>query len=153
MADVTRIINEMNFLLTSQNVPVTKVQRINNDDLIWKVVFEGPEECAYEGGIFTVKFIFPKEYPVKGPEARFMTKMFHPNVDPSNDQHICINLLNQWDPNRTIEDVILGIFDLMLNPVTAGAYGNEATKLLRQDSDKYYDKVEEYTIQYAKKEC
>ena len=78
--------------------------------------------------------------------------MFHPNVSVPQ-QHICINLLNEWEPNRTIEEVILGILDIMINPHVEGAYGNEACKLLGEDIDKYYDKVEEYTFSYAQSEC
>ena len=152
MADIDRIKNEMNHLLTSELVPVIKAERMENNDLLWKVVFKGLEETAYEDGIFTLEFIFPSNYPKQGPEAKFITKMFHPNVRTS-DQHVCINLLNSWDNNRTIEDVLLGIFDIMMNPVTNGAYDNEARDLLGKDPDKYYDKVEEYTYQYAQKEC
>lgn len=152
MADITKIEKQMKYLTSSENVPVTKVERIDNNDYIWKVVFDGPEESPYEDGIFTLKFIFQKDFPKKGPEARFITPMFHPNIDPDNDQHVCINLLNFWDENRTIEDVILGIFDILINPTTINAYGNEATELLRKSYDEYYDKVEEYTYKYAKKE-
>jgi ubiquitin-conjugating enzyme E2 I len=150
MADISRIEREMNYLTTSENVPVTKVERIDGKNLEWKVIFEGPEASAYEDGIFTLKFVFPQNYPTGGPEALFITPMFHPNVRVG-DQHVCINLLNSWDPQRTIEDVILGIIDIMINPSTIGAYGNPASTLLGQDPDAYYDKVEEYTYQHAKK--
>ena len=152
MADISRIEREMNYLTSSENVPVNKVERIGDNNLIWKVVFDGPEATAYEDGIFTLKFVFPNNYPTGGPEALFMTKMFHPNVR-EGDQHVCINLLNSWTPSRTIEDVILGIIEIMINPTTDGAYGNEASKLLGSDSDAYYDKVEEYTYNYAKNEA
>lgn len=151
-ADIQRIEKEMNDLKTSELVPVTKAERIDNNDLLWKVVFEGPDESPYEDGIFTLKFIFPEDYPTHGPEARFMTPMFHPNVDASSDNHVCINLLNSWDKNRTLEDVILGIYDILLNPLVKGAYHNDARQLLDKDYDEYYDKVEEYTYKYAKKE-
>ena len=152
MADINRIINEMNKLKNSKFISVRKTERIGNNDLIWKVVFDGPEETAYEDGIFTLKFIFPNDYPTKGPEALFITKMFHPNVR-EGDQHVCINLLNSWVSNRTIEDVLLGIFDIMNNTSMAGAYGNEASKLLGEDNDKYYNKEEEYTYNYAQSGC
>ena len=151
MADIIRIEKEMNDLLNSQLVPVTKVQKINNEDLIWKVIFDGPDESPYEDGVFILKFIFPNDHPKTRPEAQFITPMFHPNIDPDCQQHVCINLLNSWDPKRTLEDVILGIFDILLNPTTINAYGNEATKALKRDYDEYYDKVEEYTYKYAKK--
>ncbi len=152
MADIKRIADEMEKLKNSNYLSIRKTERINNNDLEWKVVFDGPEESAYEDGIFTIKFIFPNNYPKGGPEGIFITKMFHPNVRVP-DQHVCINLLNSWDPKRTIEDVILGIFDIMLNPCIEGAYGNEASTLLGQSPDKYYDKVEEYTYTYAQNEC
>lgn len=152
MADKNRIRNEMNSLLISENIPVNKVERINNNDLDWKIEFDGPEETAYEDGIFVLEFVFPEDYPIHGPEAKFITPMFHPNVDPSSNNHVCINLLNSWDSKRTIEDVMLGIFDILINPSTKGAYSNEATKLLNSDIDKYYDKVEEYTYKYAIRE-
>ena len=151
MADKNRILNEMNSLLTSENVPVNKVERINNKDDEWKIEFDGPEETAYEDGIFVLEFKFPPNYPIHGPEAKFITPMFHPNVHPKTN-HVCINLLNSWDSKRTIEDVMLGIFDILINPSTNGAYDNEATTLLNSDIDKYYDKVEEYTYKYAIRE-
>ena len=49
-----------------------------------------------------------------------------------------------------MEDVILGIIDIMINPSTSGAYSNQATELLGKDPDAYYDKVEEYTYLHAK---
>lgn len=151
MADISRIEKEMNSLTKSENIPVNKVERINGNDLIWKVVFDGPIATAYEYGIFTLKFIFPLNYPIKGPEARFMTKIIHPNVT-NEDQHICINLLNNWSPDRTIEDVMIGIFDIMINPSPEDGYNNEGTKLLKSDPDAFYDKTEEYTELYAKNE-
>ena len=116
-ANIQRIEKEMNDLKTSEHVAVTKAERIENNDLLWKVVFEGPDESPYEDGIFTLKFIFPEDYPTHGPEARFMTPMFHPNVNAKKDNHVCINLLNKWDEGRTLEDVILGIYDILLNPL------------------------------------
>jgi len=142
----------MNKLKNIKFISIRKTERIGNNDLIWKLVFDGPEETAYEDGIFTLKFKFPNNYPTNGPEALFITKMLHPNAR-EDDQHVCINLLNSWVSNRTIEDVLLGIFDIMNNTSMAGAYGNEASKLLGEDNDKYYNKEEEYTYNYAQSGC
>ena len=151
MADISRIEKEMKYIVSSEKIPVTKAERINGNNLIWKVVFEGPEATPYEYGTFTIKFIFPENYPKNGPKAFFITKIIHPNVG-SPIQHICINLLNEWVPNRTIEDIILGILYIMINPTPEDGYDNEATKLLKSDPDAFYDKAEEYTELYAKKE-
>ena len=65
--------------------------------------------------------------------------MFHPNVR-DGDQHVrtnLSNLSNSWDQGRTIEDILLGISDIKINPVTKGAYGNEPFKLLKKNA-KYF---------------
>ena len=154
MADTERIKKEMESLTTSNLVPVNKVERINNSDLEWKVIFDGPIASSYEDGILLLKFIFPTDYPTHGPEAKFITPMFHPNIKKS-DQHVCISLLHddKWDPKRTVEDIILGIIYLLVNPTYKGGYGNEAYNLLEKEKyDEYFDKVEEYVYKYATKE-
>ena len=73
--------------------------------------------------------------------------MFHPNV--YDNGHVCINLLNCWNPKISIEHVLFGILDILDNPVPQGGYSNEARKLLEKNVEEYYKKVEEYTYLYA----
>lgn len=138
---------EFNKLKNSQLLPVVKCQYLNNDKKHWKVVFKGSECSPYEDGYFILEFLFKKTFPEYGPEAKFITKMFHPNV--ASDGHVCINILNSWDKNRTLEDVLLGILEIMDNPIADGGYYNEARKLLETNVDEFYKKVEEYTYSYA----
>lgn len=139
---------EFERLKNSQNVPVVKCQYIDNNKKHWKVVFKGSQCSPYEDGYFIVEFLFNKgTFPQYGPEGKFITKMFHPNVDSNG--HICINILNKWDQNRTMEDVIFGILEIMDNPIADGGYKNEARKLLETNVDEFYKRVEEYTYSYA----
>ena len=151
-ADTKRIIQEMERLKSSKLITIKKAERIGSSDLQWKIVFDGPEETPYEDGIFTLKLIFPENYPKKGPEALFLTKMFHPNIRES-DQHVCISLLNNWNETTSVEFIIFGIFEIIMDPKVEGAYDNEATKLLKDNEEAYFDKVEEYVYNYAQKEC
>jgi ubiquitin-protein ligase len=151
-ADTKRIVEEMDQLKSSKLITIKKAERIGSNDLAWKIVFDGPEETPYEDGIFTLKLIFPKNYPKEGPEAFFITKMFHPNIRES-DQHVCINILNYWDSRTTVEFIIFGIFEIILDPRWEGGYpDNKSTKLLKENNDAYYDQVEEYVYNYAQKE-
>lgn len=139
---------EFNRLKNSQNLPIAKCEYINNNKKHWKVVFEGSQCSPYEDGFFIIEVLFNNgTFPENGPECKFITKMFHPNV--ADDGHICINLLNEWNPKRTMEDVIFGILEIMDNPVPEGGYSNEARKTLEKNPDEYYKIVEEYTEQYA----
>jgi len=141
---------EFNKLKNSQCIPLVKCEYLNNNKKHWQVIFKGSECSPYEDGYFILDFLFNKgTFPLKGPEAKFVTKMFHPNVN--SDGHVCINILNNWVPGRTMEDVLLGILEIMDNPVAAGGYLNDARKLLEKDVDEFYKKVEEYTYSYAMK--
>ena len=49
----------------------------------------GPEGTPYEGGVFDVDILIPKEYPFEPPKMKFMTKIWHPNVS-SQTGAICL---------------------------------------------------------------
>ena len=101
--DTKRISDEIVNLKNSEYISIIKTERINNNNLERKVVFDGPEETSYEDGIFIIKFNFPNDYPTHGsPEGIFITKIFHPNVRVQVQQ-VCINLLNSWSSGRPIE--------------------------------------------------
>lgn len=51
------------------------------DPKCWRVVYVGPKNSPYEGGIFTVKVIFPDDYPTTRPQFFFITKIYHLNID------------------------------------------------------------------------
>lgn len=66
--------------------------RKNRNPYEWKVVYVGPKNTPYEGGIFTVKVIIPKEYPDKKPQFYFITRIFHLNIywlESNYDGHVC----------------------------------------------------------------
>jgi ubiquitin-conjugating enzyme E2 D/E len=131
-------------------LPINNCEYVNNDKRHWKIVFEGSKYSPYEDGFFTLELLFNKgTFPKCGPEAKFITKMFHPNID--TDGHVCINHLNSWEPTISITSVIFGILEILDNPIASGGYFNEARKLLEKDEEQYFKKVEEYTLTYAKK--
>ena len=139
---------EFKRLKNSQNLPIVKCEYINNNKKHWKVVFKGSQASPYEDGYFIIEVLFNNgTFPTYGPECKFITKMFHPNV--SQNGHICINLLNEWNSKRTMEDIFFGILEIMDNPVAEGGYDNEAKKLLEQNPDEFYKIAEEYTEKYA----
>ncbi|CAF4516742.1 unnamed protein product, partial [Rotaria sp. Silwood2] len=57
----------------------------------FKVVIDGPRESPYEGGKFKVELFLPEEYPMAPPKVRFMTKLYHPNIDKLG--RICLDIL------------------------------------------------------------
>ena len=141
---------EFNKLKNSDQVPIVKCEYVNNDPKHWKVVFKGSDCSPYEDGYFIIEFKFNKgTFPEHGPNCYFITKMFHPNIN--YDGFVCIKYLSNWNPQRSMESVVLGILEIMDNPIPDHGYSNDATSLLKKDKDEFIKKVEEYTFQYAMK--
>jgi ubiquitin-protein ligase len=135
--------------LKNCSLNLVKCEYVNNNKKHWLIVFEGSKRSPYENGYFILEFLFNGTFPGSGPEAKFITKMFHPNV--ADNGHVCINLLNSWNPKVSIEHVLYGILDILDNPVPAGGYSNKARELLEKNPEEFYKKVEEYTYLYAMK--
>ncbi|KAK9804025.1 hypothetical protein WJX73_003094, partial [Symbiochloris irregularis] len=65
--------------------------------LVWTATVFGPDETAWEGGIFSLRITFAEAYPDKPPRVRFLSEMYHPNV--YSDGTICLDIIqDQWSP-------------------------------------------------------
>jgi len=48
------------------------------------------------GGVFKLELFLPDDYPMTPPKIRFLTKIFHPNVDKLG--RICLDVLKSTAP-------------------------------------------------------
>eukprot|EP00469_Lotharella_globosa_P002945 CAMPEP_0167796840 /NCGR_PEP_ID=MMETSP0111_2-20121227/15292_1 /TAXON_ID=91324 /ORGANISM="Lotharella globosa, Strain CCCM811" /LENGTH=168 /DNA_ID=CAMNT_0007690819 /DNA_START=74 /DNA_END=580 /DNA_ORIENTATION=- len=102
----------------------------------WNAVIFGPDDTAWEGGVFRLNINFTEEYPNKPPEVRFTTKMFHPNI--YEDGKICLDILqNQWSPMLNVTAILTSIQSLLTDPNPDSPANNAASRLFVQDRVQY----------------
>ena len=72
------------------------------------------KKSPYEGGKFKVEIHFPPEYPMKPPELKFQTKIYHPSVG-SQDGAVGHEILGKnWAPTLNI---FFSYFLFFLDPI------------------------------------
>ncbi|XP_034480196.1 ubiquitin-conjugating enzyme E2 4 [Drosophila innubila] len=134
---VMRIKRELSEI--TKNPPPNCSAEMHKEDLFhWKATVNGPSGSVYEGGIFKLDIRFPGAYPFRPPQIRFVTRIYHCNVDSRGV--ICLDVLNErWSPVMNIAKVLLSIWVLIgeCNPHDPLVMGiAEQYKCNRKEHDK-----------------
>lgn len=79
----------------------------------------GGANTPYEKGVFKLEVIIPERYPFEPPQIRFLTPIYHPNIDSAG--RICLDILKlppkgAWRPSLSIATVLTSIQLLMSEP-------------------------------------
>ncbi len=77
--------------LLAEPVPGIRAEPDEGNARYFHVVIAGPQDSPFEGGTFKLELFLPEEYPMAAPKVRFMTKIYHPNVDKLG--RICLDIL------------------------------------------------------------
>jgi len=122
-----------------------------NDITLWRATIFGPEGTPYYGGVFYLEVKFPPEYPFKPPLIKFITPIYHCNINRSGG--ICLDILKekQWSPALTISKVLLSICSLMADPNPKDPLMPEIAELFINHKEIHDANANEFTLKYANK--
>ncbi|WFD30349.1 E2 ubiquitin-conjugating enzyme [Malassezia sp. CBS 17886] len=113
------------------------------------VVISGPAQSPFEGmrregtaddvagGSFKLELFLPEDYPMAAPKVRFLTKIYHPNID-------------KWSPALQIRTVLLSIQALLSAPNPDDPLANDVAEHYKSHEKDAIETSRKWTAMYAK---
>ncbi|KAJ3102283.1 Ubiquitin-conjugating enzyme 13 [Phlyctochytrium planicorne] len=147
MSVAKRIIKETERLLAE---PAPGISAKPHEDNIryFDVVIAGPGQSPFEGGVFKLELFLPEEYPMVPPKVRFLTKIYHPNIDKLG--RICLDILKErWSPALQIRTVLLSIQALLSAPNPDDPLANDVANHWKENEKGALATAREWTAKYA----
>ena len=109
-----RILREMYALQKDQN-PDVRFFPSEQEPGFWNVLLAGPEHTPYANFVFHMYTSFPSEYPRQPPTCRFVTPIYHCNVNA--DGRICHSIFDRnYSPSVSIREIFNHVFALLMTP-------------------------------------
>ncbi|KAK5645817.1 hypothetical protein RI129_004281 [Pyrocoelia pectoralis] len=119
-----------------------------NNCRYFHVVMAGPKGSPYEGGLFKLEMFLPENYPLSPPSVRFLTKIYHPNIDRLG--RICLDVLkDQWSPALQMRTVLLSIQALLSLPNPDDPLANDVAIMWKENESLATSIAGQWTRQYA----
>ncbi|CAD8106696.1 unnamed protein product [Paramecium primaurelia] len=130
--------------------PHIKIFPCQGNVSFWKIILLGPEQTPYEGGVFILYLQFDENYPNKPPNLRFLTPIYHCNINSQG--RICHSILDRnYTLDTTILQIFSAIFGLLMTPEPDDPLDTTIASEYLENLALYQNKAKAYTQEHAKK--
>ena len=148
MAELPKRIVKETQRLMSEPAPGISASPHEDNLRYFDVMIQGPVGSPYEGGCFKLEIFLPDQYPMEAPKVRFLTRIYHPNVDKLG--RICLDVLkDKWSPALQIRTVLLSLQALLSAPNPDDPLAEDVAKAWRENEAAAMATAREWTQKYA----
>ncbi|KAM6165169.1 ubiquitin-conjugating enzyme E2 T [Erethizon dorsatum] len=152
MQRASRLKRELQMLATEPPPGITCWQEKDQmDDLRAQIL--GGANTPYEKGVFKLEVIIPERYPFEPPQIRFLTPIYHPNIDSAG--RICLDVLKlppkgAWRPALNIATVLTSIQLLMAEPNPDDPLMADISSEFKYDRPVFLKNARQWTEKHAR---
>ncbi|GAB4822661.1 hypothetical protein N2152v2_009707 [Parachlorella kessleri] len=136
----------------TRSMPLHPSSRRTQEEISSVWLLQGPIGTVYDGGVFSLEVNIPARYPFEPPKVRFVTRVYHPNID--GEGRICLDLLNMppkgaWKPSLNISTVLASIGLLLSDPNPDDGLVADITQEFKHQRQVFDAKARQLTQRYA----
>ncbi|EDO16997.1 hypothetical protein Kpol_1065p12 [Vanderwaltozyma polyspora DSM 70294] len=137
---IQRLHNELVQLIMSPTPGLSAFPDHEENLTKWSGTITGPDDSPYAGLRFKISLTFPDRYPYEPPKVKFVSPMWHPNVDLSGN--ICLDVLKEkWSAVYNVQTILLSLQALLGEPNNSSPLNAIAAELWDGDKEEYARKL------------
>ena len=122
-----QILRKVTAYIKSPN-PYCKLYPFKNKILKWIIFMQGPIHSPFEGSIFILELYFGEQYPHYPPKLRFLSSVYHPNVDKAG--LICHPILiEDYSPSVSLRQILDAIHSMLAQPIISHAVRSKVLEI------------------------
>jgi ubiquitin-conjugating enzyme E2 N len=148
MAAFNKRIQQEIKMLDTRPTPGVSAKVDEGNTRFFHVTIDGPVGTPYDGGKFELELFLDENYPMKPPKARFLTRIYHPNIDKLG--RICLDTLkDKWTPAIFLQTLLTSIRSLLSTPNPDDPLANDVAQHWKKNEKDAKDTAKDWTKKYA----
>lgn len=123
----------------------------SEDDIsFWRLLVVGPEFTPYENCVFLLYVRFQSNYPLSPPEVRFVTPIYHCNINSSG--RICHSVFGRnYSSDLTVKEILDCVYGLLLEPEPNDPLDSNLAEQYFSEREAYNEKAKRLAQEKASK--